>query len=580
MRHFIYLIKFITLVLLTIFTQVSFAASTGISVEILGYPYEVVLEENTELDDKIVGVEQNDTTKHYVGSVAGVEQSWVRVSNIDGSWVGVVSLYGEMYALDETIASDTSVQAAVSGLAATPMSEMSEFAGTCGSGEHMHSILESTVASASSASNDGEGSNAPAVAQSFAAFCNDQVNGICAIAEVEVAFDLQFQAFFGGQSASQAAAIMNIVDGHYINDLNISIDSISIVLLNNDLFDVTTNAMTLLTDIANKKDNGQIPFITNNNALTHLVTGRNLDGNTLGVAFLGTVCRADGGSTGLSSLFLNNLGVPSIALSAIVVAHELGHNLGSNHDGPAEGNAACPINTFIMSPGLGPGITNFSFCSAEEIEAALSAPAVSNNPQLCLDFPADVSVIENPGNNATLDANQEFTSAYTVVLNNGFIAVNNVRVDGSVDINNAEFVAVTANGAACSIAPDGGSYTCNVAAPGNSIALIARVRAAQADINLLITQTAIEQTNDVQDVNAGNNTLVSSFSIVAGDVTSTTPPPNTPTNNPPTNNSPQDDIANEDDGDDSDGGGGGSFDTYFLLAALTLFGFARRREFS
>ena len=554
-----------------------YANNSSISVEILGHPYQLQLVENSELNNKVVGVNASDTAKHYTGKVVDIEQSWVRVSNIDDRWVGVVSLYNEMYAIDEVEQTNSNILAATSGMSATPMSEMTEFAGTCGSGDHMHSVLESFSPAVSNALV----ANTPTVSQSFAAFCNNQVNGICAIAEVEVAFDLQFQAFFGAQSGAQAAAIMNIVDGHYRNDLNISIDSISIVLLNNDLFDVTTDAMALLTDMATKKDNGQIPFITNNNALTHLVTGRNLNGNTLGVAFLGTVCRSDGGSTGLSSLFLNGLGVPNIALSAIVVAHELGHNLGSNHDGPAEGNAACPINTFIMSPGLGPGITNFSFCTAEEIEAELSGPLVSANPQLCLDFPADIAVTENAGNNATLDANLEFTSAYTVTVDNGFIPVNNVQVDGAVDLNDAVFIDVTANGAACVVAAAGDTYTCNVAAPGAAVALLARVRVAQADVNLAITQSASEQTNDVQDLNTANNTLVSTFSVTGGDVTSTTPPPSIPPTNPPTNNTPTNnspDNNSTDTEDDSGGGGGGSLDYYFFLIVLVSYLYTQRRS--
>nr|XP_043882840.1 disintegrin and metalloproteinase domain-containing protein 9-like isoform X1 [Solea senegalensis] len=82
-------------------------------------------------------------------------------------------------------------------------------------------------------------------------------------------------------------------------------------------------------------------------------------GETAGMAFISTVCsRSHGGGI---NAFTNNR-LPSFAS---IVAHELGHNLGMNHDDGR--SCSCPVKACIMSS-VAAGSTNFSSCSADDFE--------------------------------------------------------------------------------------------------------------------------------------------------------------------------------------------------------------------
>ncbi|XP_026543970.1 disintegrin and metalloproteinase domain-containing protein 9 [Notechis scutatus] len=82
-------------------------------------------------------------------------------------------------------------------------------------------------------------------------------------------------------------------------------------------------------------------------------------GGTAGMAYVGTVC-SNSHSGGI-----NVFGPNSLQAFASIVAHELGHNLGMNHDN--DRNCHCETGNCIMNSGAS-GARNFSTCSEEDFE--------------------------------------------------------------------------------------------------------------------------------------------------------------------------------------------------------------------
>ncbi|XP_043537405.1 disintegrin and metalloproteinase domain-containing protein 9-like isoform X1 [Chiloscyllium plagiosum] len=92
----------------------------------------------------------------------------------------------------------------------------------------------------------------------------------------------------------------------------------------------------------------------------HLILKKGF-GETAGMAFVSTICSRS--HSGGINVFSQN-----ILYFASIVAHELGHNLGMNHDN--DRNCNCEAEACIMNAGA-TGATNFSSCSADDFEAMI-----------------------------------------------------------------------------------------------------------------------------------------------------------------------------------------------------------------
>src|SRR5262249_4400984 len=115
---------------------------------------------------------------------------------------------------------------------------------------------------------------------------------------------------------------------------------------------------------------------------THLMTGRDLDGDTVGIAYMGSVCDSQSADS-LSD------GAHSTLMSALITAHELGHNFNAPHDGEPGACASTP-QTFLMAPKINFS-DQFSSCSLDQINARIRtasclAPYVA--PDVAVELPS------------------------------------------------------------------------------------------------------------------------------------------------------------------------------------------------
>jgi hypothetical protein len=107
----------------------------------------------------------------------------------------------------------------------------------------------------------------------------------------------------------------------------------------------------------------------------HLLSGHDFETSVLGYAGVGTMCNV-GASGGIDQ----TRGLEP-AMAAAVIAHEMGHNLGCQHD--SQGNS-CPASGFIMNAIINTNAppTQFSTCSRDYVAQTVtpSMTCVQNTP--------------------------------------------------------------------------------------------------------------------------------------------------------------------------------------------------------
>lgn len=175
---------------------------------------------------------------------------------------------------------------------------------------------------------------------------------------------------------------LNIVDGIFSEALGIEIAVADLVVFesNTDPLGTSRIPATLLDSVRNYRIANQLDL-----GLTHLITGRNLASMTAGLAYVGQpgvsgVCTDTGAALterGSSTFF-----------SALLIAHEIGHNMGAGHDG--EPNTGCETvpETYLMAPVIN-GNDEFSQCSIDIIKALTSSAN-------CINEIPDVDLVLNP----------------------------------------------------------------------------------------------------------------------------------------------------------------------------------------
>lgn len=391
-----------------------------------GRDFVVALERNARLDPALERL--GDGLTAYRGSVVGRPGSWARVVMTPNGPAGLIGDGGEIYALE--VADDS----AVAGPAVFRLADVYVAPGdlACGTAT-------------------GPATTARAAVRALAAEIETlELAGASLNLDIGAVADVEFASGFASVANARAALLtrLNNVDGIFSEQVGVQITPREIDILDDttDPFD-TNDPDDLLAQLATYR--GATPR-QDALGLTHLFTGRNLDGSTAGIAYLGAVCgrRRPGDSLGRSFGAGLSEARRGSTLDSLVAAHEIGHNFGAPHD--AEAGSACETTppTFLMAPSVSGG-DRFSACSLEQMQ-----PEIASASCLTPIGPAELTV-STPELARTVYAGIAFDYPLTVA-NRGVEPATGTSL--TMTLENG--LAATAAGTGCAIASQ--TVTCTL----------------------------------------------------------------------------------------------------------------------
>jgi hypothetical protein len=477
---------------------------------------------------------RSSPTMPLEGTVEGVPGSWVRITRSPSGWRGMLYDGQELYAIEaaQDIAGSTEEALTVSG-SAPVIYRLADAL-----------LPPDEVLSCEIVQADADPPTAASAFQSISSELHIQAAQLAAMKQVRIGViaDFEFANLMstGGSPEDVIVARMNIVDGIFSSQLGvkISLAPSTIFTSSSDPF-TKSRASDLLNEVRSYRRNSTTQLAL---GLTHLMTGRDLDGDTVGIAFIGSVCQGSSASS-LSE------GRRSSTTAALIAAHEIGHNFNAPHDGETGACASTP-QTFLMAPRLN-GSNQFSACSIAQM-----TPTVNNASCLSAYIPPDVSLeIMSPAPQATIGT--AFPASF-VVRALGDDASTDVSVTASIPTG-LTLNSMTSTGATCT--SGAGSATC-------TFGTMAAGDARQVDLDLTSSAAGSLAVNislaSVNDADSSNN--AGAISVAS----SGTPPPPV---NPPSGGGGTGSAS-------GGGGGGGSID---LATLVTLMGISilalRRRVF-
>jgi hypothetical protein len=228
--------------------------------------------------------------------------------------------------------------------------------------------------------------------------------------ELSAMGDAFYRQHYGSDQSAEDQILLrlNNVDGIFSSQIGVAVQvpTVLVEAANGTAFSTTLAANTLLEELGVvRKNSSQL----RSRGLTHLFTGRDLDGDTVGVAYIDTLCESQTG-VGLTQA----TGSSTVWIDSLVAAHEIGHNFGAYHDGenpPGVSPNEChdtANHQYLMAAQVDADHSQFSQCSRTVIRnTAGAAPCVTPIST------ADVAISEDLGQVRAI-AGSEFDWSFDV----------------------------------------------------------------------------------------------------------------------------------------------------------------------
>lgn len=314
-----------------------------------GRDYSLAVQANESFHESLAAKPSRSTLTLYRGSIDGLSGSWVRLATQGTDVHGMVWDGTQLFVIAP---SEEVRQQLVPPLDASSGSVIFR----------LHDVLmPAQEASCSSV----DGVSAERGSQTYDALVREierasQKGGLGATMRLELS--ILGDALFLGRHADEQAARdsilirLNNIDGIYSSQLGVEIVAPQIEILDSSkrTLSDTRNADALLKELARAREKSAQH---RSHGLTHLFTARDLEGSTVGIAYVDSLCDAKFG------VGLTEVSTRGSWYESLIAAHEIGHNFGAIHDG--ESGKACastPQGAYLMSPNVN-GVDAFSDCS-------------------------------------------------------------------------------------------------------------------------------------------------------------------------------------------------------------------------
>jgi len=278
----------------------------------------------------------------FVGKVVGDDASWVRAVIVDDTISGVAFAFGQIYTMQP-------------GTLIGTLDYYQPRSSRTRSASRPDSV--STEAEVKLDSIQAPPELGAAIKYRAATKASD-----LRVVPVSIVIDAEFDRYHGGNGLVVSLNQLNVADGIYRQfGLALAVDEVQ-VFGDSDSNPMLQAPATLENYLNSFRDYRQTHRnLFSSSALTYLFTGKQRTDPTLGLAWIDTLCRTDGYDVGIIT--------PS-AIGDVLLTHELGHSLGSQHDS----DTSCSTDsTKIMWPHIS-SRTNveFSSCSQTSLSGARS----------------------------------------------------------------------------------------------------------------------------------------------------------------------------------------------------------------